>query len=110
MFLCWVHAGFMLGSCFCARFMVGSCWVHVFVLGHVIVTVTVGPVTVGHVPRQISRFVLFFLQVSEIVLHTKKPSPIPTGGLDIKLLLNFTHLLGEVLGLSYKHNFHDQKK
>ena len=44
------------------------------------------PVRVGHVPREISQFALFFPReggaVSGIVLDTKhKPSPIPAGGL-----------------------------
>jgi len=51
--------------------------------------------TVGHVPREISRHVYFFLKeeggkVDGYVLSTQyRPSPIPAGGLEIPLLLNF---------------------
>lgn len=51
--------------------------------------------TVGHIPREISRHVYFFLKeengkVDGLVYSTKyRPSPIPAGGLEIPLLLNF---------------------
>jgi len=51
--------------------------------------------TVGHIPREISRHVYFFLKeeggkVDGHVFSTQyRPSPIPAGGLEIPLLLNF---------------------
>ena len=56
----------------------------------------IGPVTVGHIPREISRFVYFFLHegdaVSGTVVDTRScVFPIPEGGLEIKWLLHFTH-------------------
>ena len=52
-------------------------------------------VTVGHVPREISRFVYFFIRDGGIIegtlLSTKyRPSPIPAGGLEVPLKLNFS--------------------
>ena len=52
-------------------------------------------VTVGHIPREISRHVYFFIKeeggkVYGSVLSKKyRPSPIPAGGLEIPLTLNF---------------------
>ena len=62
----------------------------------------IGPVTVGHIPREISRFVYFFLHeggaVSGTVVDTIPcVSPIPEGGLEIKLLLHFTHPVERIL-------------
>ena len=55
----------------------------------------IGPVTVGHIPREISRYVYYFLRsgaVSGTVADTQyKPSPIPAGGLKVPLWLRFTH-------------------
>ena len=51
--------------------------------------------TVGHLPREISRHVFFFLKEEngriEGTVHSKKyrPSPIPAGGLEIPLMLTF---------------------
>ena len=51
--------------------------------------------TVGHIPREISRHVYYFLKeigrkVDGHVFFTQyRPSPIPAGGLEIPLLLNF---------------------
>ena len=51
--------------------------------------------TVGHIPREISRHVFFFLKEEngriEGSVHSTKyrPSPIPAGGLEIPLMLNF---------------------
>ena len=62
----------------------------------------IGPVTVGHIPREISRFVYFFLHeqgaISGTVVDTEpRISPIPEGDLEIKLLLNFTHPVERIL-------------
>ena len=51
--------------------------------------------TVGHIPREISRHVYFFIKkegglITRSVLSVKyRPSPIPSGGLEIPLLLKF---------------------
>ena len=53
-------------------------------------------VTVEHVPREISRFVYFFIRdeggnVEGTLLSTRYcPSPIPAGGLEVPLKLNFS--------------------
>ena len=62
----------------------------------------IGPVTVGHIPREVSRFAYFFLHeqgaISGTVVDTEpRMSPIPEGGLEIKLLLNFTHPVERIL-------------
>ena len=52
--------------------------------------------TVGHIPREISRHVYYFIKteggsVTGTVISTKhRPSPIPSGGLEIPLLLKFS--------------------
>ena len=52
--------------------------------------------TVGHIPREISRHVCFFIKseggsVNGTVISTKyRTSPIPAGGLEIALLLTFS--------------------
>ena len=52
--------------------------------------------TVGHIPREISRHVYFFIKseggsFNGTVISTKyRTSPIPAGGLDIPLLLTFS--------------------
>ena len=52
--------------------------------------------TVGHIPREISRYVYFFIKekngnVSGTPKSLKyKPSPIPSGGLEVPLLLKFS--------------------
>ena len=62
----------------------------------------IGPVTVGHIPREISRFVYFFLHEQGAIFGTvvdtePRISPIPEGGLEIKLFLNFTHPVERIL-------------
>ena len=62
----------------------------------------IGPVTIGHIPREISRFVYFFYHeqgaISGTVVATEpRISPIPEGGLEFKLLLNFTHPVERIL-------------
>ena len=62
----------------------------------------IGPVTVGHIPRELSRFVYFFLHVGGAVSGTVVDtipcvSLIPEGGLEIKLLLHFTHPVERIL-------------
>ena len=56
----------------------------------------IGPVTVGHIPREISRYVYYFLAmdgvVSGTVINTQySHSPIPAGGLEVPLWLTFAH-------------------
>ena len=62
----------------------------------------IGPVNVGHIPREISRFVYFFLHEQgaisgTVVDNEPRISPIPEGGLEIKLLLNSTHPVERIL-------------
>ena len=62
----------------------------------------IDPVTVGHIPREIFRFVYFHLHeqgaISGTVVDTEPQiSPISEGGLEIKLLLNFTHPVKRIL-------------
>ena len=49
--------------------------------------------TVGHIPREISRYVYFFLHAEggniDGTLQSYRPSPIPAGGLEVPLNLNF---------------------
>jgi len=52
-------------------------------------------ITVGHIPREISRHCYFFIkeggQISGHLVSTNyKPSPIPAGGLEVPLLLTFS--------------------
>ena len=55
----------------------------------------VGWKTVGHIPREISRYVYFFIKQEGGRVYGKlkslkyKPSPIPAGGLEVPLLLKF---------------------
>ena len=52
----------------------------------------VAPVTVGHVPLELSRYVYYFKKPGGCVLSTTyKPSPIPEGGLEIPLTVTFEH-------------------
>ena len=56
----------------------------------------IGPVTVGHIPRELSRFVFYFLHEGGSVSGTVASvipniSPIPEGGLEIPILMHFTH-------------------
>ena len=52
--------------------------------------------TVGHIPREISRHVYYFIKredgfINGSVISTKyRPSPFPSGGLEIPLLLRFS--------------------
>lgn len=62
----------------------------------------VGAVTVGHIPREISRFVYYFLQeggsiYGSVVDTQPKVSPIPQGGLEVPLLLHFNHPKNSIL-------------
>ena len=53
-------------------------------------------ITVGHIPREISRHLHFFIKTEggKVIGHVKsltyRPSPIPSGGLQILLQLTFT--------------------
>ena len=52
------------------------------------------PVVVGHIPREILRFTKFFLNYSgkievKVFSSQYKPSPIPSGGLEIPLVVKF---------------------
>ena len=56
----------------------------------------IAPVTVGHVPRELSRFVFYFIQEGGQVTGTiastlPRISPIPKGGLELPILMHFTH-------------------
>ena len=53
-------------------------------------------ITVGHIPRELSRFFFFFIRdeggcIEGSLLSTQyRPSPIPAGGLEVPLKLNFS--------------------
>ena len=53
-------------------------------------------ITIGHIPREISRHLHFFIKTEDgkVICHVKSltysPSPIPQGGLEIPLQLTFT--------------------
>ena len=56
----------------------------------------IGPLTVGHVPRELSFFYFLFhsrgrLIYWTVVRITPKISPIPEGGLEVPILMHFTH-------------------
>ena len=56
----------------------------------------IAPVTVGHIPMELSRFVYYFMQrgggLSGRILSTRyKRSAIPEGGLEIPISLKFQH-------------------
>ena len=56
----------------------------------------IGPVTIGHVPRELSRFIFYFIQEGGSVtgaVESTKPriSPIPEVGLEVPILMHFTH-------------------
>lgn len=62
----------------------------------------IGPVTVGHIPRELSRFIYFFLHeggsVNGTVADTHaRVSPIPEGGLEIPILMHFAHPVQTIL-------------
>ena len=55
----------------------------------------IGPVLVGHVPRELSRFIFYFIQeegsvTGTVASTTPKISPIPEGGLEVAILMHFT--------------------
>ena len=54
------------------------------------------PVTVGHVPRELSRFIFYFIQEEGLVTGTvasttPRISPNHEGGLEVQILMRFTH-------------------
>ena len=54
------------------------------------------PVTVGHVPRELSRFIFYFIQeggwvTGTVATTTSRTSPIPEGRLEVPILMHFTH-------------------
>ena len=56
----------------------------------------IGPVTVGHIPRELSRYVFYFLHEGGLVTGTVssvhyRQSPIPEGGLEIPIQMTFSH-------------------
>ena len=56
----------------------------------------IGSVTVGHVPRELSRFIFYFIQeggsvTGTVASTTPRISPIPEGGLEVPILMHFTH-------------------
>jgi len=57
---------------------------------------SIGWKTVGHVPREISMYIYFFVKQEEGTATgvkksvNYKPSPIPSGGLEVPLLLTFS--------------------
>ena len=56
----------------------------------------IGPVTVGHVSRELPRFIFYFIQergsvTGTVANTTPRISPIPEGGLEVPILMLFTH-------------------
>ena len=56
----------------------------------------IGPVTVGHVPRELTRFIFYFTQeggsvTGTVASTTPGISPIPEGRLQVPILMHFTH-------------------
>ena len=56
----------------------------------------IGPVIVSHVPRELSRFIFHFVQERGLVTGTvtstaPRISPILAGGLEVPILMHFTH-------------------
>ena len=56
----------------------------------------IGPVTVGHAPRELFRFIFYFIQeggsdTGAVAITTPRTSPIPEGGLEVPILMHFTH-------------------
>ena len=56
----------------------------------------IGPITVGHVPRELSGFIFYFIQeggsvTGTVASTTPRISPIPEGGLEVPILMRFTH-------------------
>ena len=60
--------------------------------------------TVGHIPREVSKHIYFYIKeeggrTDGSVLSTRyRPSPIPSGGLEIPLMMTFR---GEAQGISH---------
>ena len=53
-------------------------------------------ITVGHIPRELSRFLFHFIYEGRSVIVTAtnitlRPSPIPKGDLEIPILMHFAH-------------------
>ena len=68
----------------------------------------VAPITVGHIPKSLSRFVYFFKKRGGVInVHVQttkyRPSPIPEGGLEITLMVTFTHENEDTLGYATKN-------
>ena len=62
------------------------------------------PVTVGHLPREISRFAHFFLQrggiiSGKVISLEHKLSPIPSGGREIPIEIEFQHADPEMVNI-----------
>ena len=56
----------------------------------------IGDITVGYIPRELSRFVFFFIHeggsvTGTVASITSRPSPIPEGGLEIPIIMHFVH-------------------
>ena len=71
-------------------------------------------VTIGHIPREISRYVWWFIQHGGMVDGhvadlNKRQSPIPSGGTEIKLKLYFRHtsigLVEKLRSLIRRYNY-----
>ena len=56
----------------------------------------IGPITVGHIPRELSGFVFYFIHeggsvIGTVANLTPRESPIPEGGIEIPILMHFGH-------------------
>ena len=77
-------------------------------------------VTVGHIPREISRYVYFFLRDEGGSVHGQltstqyRPSPIPAGGLEVPLKLTFSCsrfvIFNRIKELITQYNYDDELK
>ena len=70
------------------------------------------PVSVGHIPKEISRFAKFFLNYggrieAKVFSSQYKPSPIPSGGLEIPLVLKVLIFEEKAAVLKHVPNFND---
>ena len=62
----------------------------------------IGDITVGHIPRELSRFVFYFIHeggsvTGTVANLTPRPSPIPEGGIEIPIIMHFAHVNKAIL-------------
>ena len=62
----------------------------------------ISDITVGHIPRELSRFVFYFIHeggsvTGTVANITPRSSPIPEGGLEIPILMHLVHKNNAIL-------------